>query len=480
MSSMKVKKTIQSHMFADIQDNSLFKKAESFGLAYLESAQERNVFPNEEDLDNLLIFEEHMPEASGNAHEILNLLNTFGSTATVSQVGGRYFGFVNGSVVPAGLAAKNLSIFWDQNTAMQVMSPISSKLESVVQNWLIELFGLPTHTVAGFVSGTSMANLCGLLAARYRILKNQDWDLTEKGLFGAPKIRVVTSRQAHSTVLKTISMAGLGKGNIEWVDADEQGRILVEKIPKLDANTILILQAGNVNSGAFDDFSSICKRAKEAGAWIHIDGAFGLWAGATKSLRHLTKGFEYANSYAVDGHKTLNTPYDSGIILCQDKEALVSSLHMSGGYIIMGEGRDGMYFTPEMSRRARVIELWATLKYLGKEGIDEMVYGLHTRARQFANELSSINGFKILNEVVFNQVIAQCDSDEITDSVIKEVQESRVCWVGGSVWEGKRIIRISVCSWATTEDDVVKSVVSFTKALEKIISKKLPPNDEYK
>lgn len=472
---MKEKENILDQMFSDIRDSSLFEKAESFGLEYLENSRERNVFPNREDLDKLREFDEQMPETSGNAHKILDLLNKFGSPATVSQVGGRYFGFVNGSVVPAGLAAKNLSIFWDQNTAMQVISPISSKLESIVQNWLIELFGLPSKTVAGFVSGTSMANLCGLLAARYRILKNNNWDITEKGLFDAPKIRIVTCREAHSTVLKAVSMAGLGKGNIEWVDVDRQGRILIDNIPNLDSNTILILQAGNVNSGAFDDFSTICKEAREKGAWVHIDGAFGLWAGATKRLKHLTKGFEYAHSYAVDGHKTLNTPYDSGIILCQDREALVSSLHMSGGYIVIGEERDGMYFTPEMSRRSRIIELWATLKYLGKEGIDEMVYSLHARAKQFAKELGSINGFQVLNDVVFNQVIVQCETDEITDEVINKIQKSQVCWVGGSMWEGRRIIRISVCSWATTEDDVQKSVKSFKEALEKTTEEKSCP-----
>ena len=470
------KSTLQTKMFKELSDNSLFKYAESYGLEYISSVLDRNVYPTKEAIQNLTVFEENLPDSSGNAHNILEFLNRYGSPATVAQVGGRYFGFVNGSVVPAGLAAKNLSIFWDQNTAMQIISPISSKLESVVQNWLIELFGLPTQTVAGFVSGTSMANLCGLLAARYRILKNQNWDITEKGLFSAPKIRIVTCKQAHSTVLKAISMAGLGKGNIEWVDVDEQGRILVDNIPKLDEKTILILQAGNVNSGAFDDFSIICKKARETGAWIHIDGAFGLWAGATKRLKHLTKGFEYAHSYAVDGHKTLNTPYDSGIILCQDKEALVSSLHMSGGYIIIGKERDGMYFTPEMSRRARVIELWATLKYLGKEGIDEMVYGLHSRAKQFGDELSTINGFEVLNDIVFNQVIVKCETDEITDEVINKIQKSRVCWVGGSVWQGKRVIRISVCSWATTEDDVKKSVASFKEALIKTIEEKTAPN----
>ncbi len=468
---MSDKKSVQQKMFTEISDKTLFQQAEKFGFEYLEKAFDRNVFPSEKALENLSIFEEKMPVEIGNATQILNQLNEVGSPATVSQVGGRYFGFVNGSIVPTGLAAKILSIFWDQNSAMQVISPISSKLELVVQNWLIELFGLPSKTVAGFVSGTSMANFCGLSAARYRILKNHDWDITEKGLFEAPKIRIVTGKGAHSSVLKCISMLGLGKDNIEWVEADEQGRIIADDMPELDSKTILILQAGNVNSGAFDNFEAICEPARAAGAWIHIDGAFGLWAGATEQLKNLTKGLEFAHSYAVDAHKTLNTPYDSGIVLCQDEEAMIASLHITGPYIIIGKERDGMYYTPEMSRRARIIELWATLKYLGKKGIDEMVYGLHLRAKQFAEQLSSIEGFAVCNDIVFNQVIVQCASDDLTNQVISEIQNERVCWVGGSTWKGKKVIRISVCSWATTEEDVNLSVNSFSNALNKAIGK---------
>ena len=313
-----------------------------------------------------------------------------------------------------------------------------------------------------------MANFCGLAAARYRLLKNKGWDLTEQGMFDAPKIRVVTGRQAHSTILKAISLIGLGKGNIEWVDVDEQGRIIPELIPELDDSTMLILQAGNVNSGAFDNFSKICKKAKEEGAWIHIDGAFGLWAGATERLKKLTAGFEIADSWAVDAHKTLNTPYDSGIILCNDAEALTASLHMTGGYIIVGEERDGMYFTPEMSRRSRIIELWATIKYLGKKGIDELVYRLHDRARQFAALIEKLESFKVLNEVVFNQVIVQCATDKQTEMVIREVQALRECWVGSSTWNGKKIIRVSVCSWTTTEEDIIRSVNSFNQAIDNL------------
>lgn len=461
--------TLQEKMFKELKDGTLFQKAETYGLNYLSEVLDRNVYPTSEAISNLTEFEERLPLETGDAHELIDRLNSYGAPATVAQIGGRYFGFVNGSVIPAGLAAKNLSIFWDQNSAMQVLSPMCSKLEVVVQNWLVELFGLPKKTVAGFVSGTSMANFCGLAAARYRLLKNKGWDITEQGMFDAPKLRIVTCRQAHSTILKAISLIGLGKGNIEWVDVDEQGRIIPEQIPELDDSTILILQSGNVNSGAFDDFSRICKKAKEKGAWIHVDGAFGLWAGATERLKHLTQGFEHADTWAVDGHKTLNTPYDSGIIMCNDAYALTASLHMTGGYIIKGDERDGMYYTPEMSRRSRIIELWATLRYLGKNGIDELIFGLHERAKLFAKLIVESPDFKVLNDVVFNQVIVQCKTDKQTETVIQIVQNMRECWAGGSTWMGRKVIRISVCSWTTTDTDIKRSVASFHKAI-KIIS----------
>lgn len=462
------KSSIQEQMLTEMKDENLFLTAQAYGLEYLSEAFERNVYPTAEALKDLSKFDEKLPAVSGDSYEIIKFLHQYGAPATVTTIGSRYFGFVTGSVIPASLASKNLSIFWDQVAAMQVISPLASKLESVVERWLVEILGLPQNTCAGFVSGSSMANFCGLAAARYRILKNQGWDITEKGLFDAPKIRVVTGRHAHSTVLKSISLIGLGKSNIEWVDVDDQGRIIPELIPELDERTILILQAGNVNSGAFDNFEQICKKVQEKGAWIHIDGAFGLWAQASKKLKYLTNGIEYANSWALDAHKTLNTPYDSGVILCSDREALISSLHMTGGYIVVGEGRDGMFFTPEMSRRARVIELWAALKYLGWEGIDQMVTQFHLRAVQFAREVSKIKGFTILNEVSFNQVLIKCDSDELTEKTIAQIQELRECWVGGSVWFGQKVIRVSICSWATTADDITRSLKSFAKAIKNV------------
>ncbi len=223
-----------------------------------------------------------------------------------------------------------------------------------------------------------------------------------------------------------------------------------------------------MNSGSFDNFSELCKIAKKAGSWVHIDGAFGLWAGAVDKLKYLTKGIEGANSWAVDGHKTLNTPYDCGIVLCEDEVAIRSALHMAGSYIVTSDKRDGMFYTPEMSRRARVIELWATMKYLGKKGIDEMIYEMHIRAVQFANEIKIVDGFSVLNDVVFNQVLIQCETDALTDNVLKRVQDLRECWAGSSVWNGKKVIRISVCSWATTASDITRSVNSFKQALNEI------------
>lgn len=465
---MSTKKSTQERMFSEV-GSGLFEKAQSYGLEYLLKVFDRNVFPENQALVDLEKFVEEMPTQSEDASKVIDLLHQFGSPATVATMGGRYFGFVTGSVLPASLAAKNLSLFWDQVSAMQVMSPISAKLEAIVEKWLVDLLRLPPNTVAGFVSGSSMANFCGLVAARYRILKNKGWDITEKGLFDAPRIRVVAGRHAHSTILKAVSLSGIGKSNIEWVDVDDQGRIIPELIPLLSDNTILILQAGNVNSGSFDNFKSICQKAQTQGAWVHIDGAFGLWAQASQKLKHLTDGIEFANSWTVDAHKTLNTPYDSGVILCADKEALVSSLHMTGGYIITGNERDGMLYTPEMSRRARIIEFWAALKYLGKDGLGEMIQGFHERAIQFSKGLNEIKGFHILNEVVFNQVLVGCETEEITTQTISKIQELKVCWVGGSTWLGKKVIRISVCSWATTETDVDLSVKSFEKALKMVL-----------
>lgn len=458
----------QDRLFEDLSDKSLFEQSLAHGLAYVEQALDRHLDPRAQDLLLLEHFKEALPIEGVAAKTILQQLHDYGAPNTLPMLGGRYFGFVNGSAVPAGLAAKQLATFWDQNTAMYVLSPVVSTLETVVQEWLKTIFQLPKRSVAGFVSGTSMANFTALAAARYRLLQRQNWDVNEHGLFHAPPIRVVTGKHAHSTVLKAVALLGFGKANIEWVDVDEQGRIRVDHLPELDDRTLLILQAGDVNSGAFDDFETIIEQANAANAWVHVDGAFGLWAAASPQLRHLTKGIERANSWATDGHKTLNTPYDSGIVMCEDEEALVAALHMNAGYLVLSKERDNMFYTPEMSRRARVVELWATMKNLGVRGIGELVENLHQRAVQFATHLQQIDGFCVLNEVVFNQVIVQCENDELTDQCIQAIQQERVCWVGGSTWFGKRIIRVSVCAWTCTATDIERTLASFERALEQV------------
>ncbi len=466
---------IQKKLFKELENKNIFDNANEYGKQYLKNVFSRKVFPDEKTIEKLTVFDEIFPEGFTSSKEILDLLNCYGSPATVAQFGSRYFGFVNGSMIPAGLASRLLADFWDQNAAMQITSPIISKLEEVVQSWLVHLFNLPENAVAGFVSGTSMATFSGLAAARFRILERKGWNVNKKGLFRAPQVRLVLGKQAHSTVLKAISLLGFGTDCIEWVNTDTQGRIIPEELPELDENTILILQAGNVNTGSFDNFEYICQKAENSNAWIHIDGAFGLWAAASEKLSYLVKGMELADSWSVDGHKTLNTPYDNGIILCRDEEALISALHMSGSYIISGKKRDGMKYTPEMSRRSRVVELWATLKSLGRTGVDEMVFTMHMLAKQFAEGLQK-EGFTILNEICFNQVLIRYKDSKQTEKLLKKVQELNVLWCGSSEWEGEKAIRISICSWTTTPDDIKMSLESFVKAKRLVdIELQIPP-----
>lgn len=425
-------------------------------FSYLDEVNERKVFPIEEALDALSQFDEKLSDNPVGTQEIIDQLDRYGSPATVAQTGGRYFGFVNGGILPAALSARWLSDVWDQNAVLQVISPIASKLEEVCEKWLIDLFHLPGSTAVGFVSGSSIATLCGLMAGRNHLLKQLGYDVNKKGLFHAPEIQVVLSEEAHSTVFKALGMIGLGGERVTKVPSDNEGRLIVSELPPIDERTLLILQAGNVNTGSFENFSEICTLAHRNGAWVHVDGAFGLWAAASDKLNHLIRGIWLADSWSADGHKTLNTPYDNGLILCKSPSALTEALHMIGSYIIYSEQRDGMLYTPEMSRRARAVELWAALKSLGSRGVAELVEELHDKARYFAYLLSK-GGLEIVNEVVFNQVLVHYNHDLDTNALIEKVQQSGVCWVGGASWKGKRVMRVSVSSYKTTYEDIERS-----------------------
>jgi glutamate/tyrosine decarboxylase-like PLP-dependent enzyme len=456
---------IRKRMFNEMEQKFLFDEARNAAYRYADQAPDRSIFPDREALSNLSEFDEELPSKPGNAMQVLQQLDEYGSPATVAQIGGRYFGLVNGGVLPVTLAVRWLTDFWDQNTPLYLSSPVASRLEVVTEKWLRELFYLPDSCVAGYVSGSSTSILCGLAAARQHHFDRLDWDFNRQGFRGAPALRVIASRQAHATVSKAIALLGFGTDNVEWIEADDQGRIETGQVPQLDESSILLLQAGNVNSGAFDDFKTLCSRAKKAGAWVHIDGAFGLWAAASRKLEHLTRGIELADSWSFDGHKTLNTPYDSGVIMCRHRDSLVRALHAAGAYIVYSEHRDGMLHTPEMSRRGRIFELWAALKYLGKSGIDDLVLGLHLRARQFAEELQQ-QDFEILNEVVFNQLLVRCENEAITTATITHIQDAGECWVGATQWQQRTVIRVSVCSWATTAEDITRSVQAFADARE--------------
>ncbi len=455
-------KTLQKQMKQELDSKELFDQARSYAFQYIDEIETMDVFPSENNLEKLTHFDEELQDESMPAKKVIDQLYVYGSPNTIAQTGGRYFGFVNGGAVPVSLGVKWLSDIWDQCGGLYLTSPINAKLETVCEHWLKDVFKLPKETVAGFVSGTSMANLCGLAAARYQLLKNMGWDVNENGLNGAPKLRIIAHDQAHASVKKTLAMLGFGKNSIEWVPSDDQGRIVFEKLPTLDQTCLVLLQAGNANTGAFDNFDQVCDKANQVGAWVHIDGAFGLWAAAASELAFLTKGIEKASSWAVDGHKTLNTPYDSGVIMCRYPDALVSALQATGEYILYSKERDPLLYTPELSKRSRAIELWATMKYLGKNGIDEMITTFHKRAKQLEKGLSEI-GFEIINEVVFNQVLVAGKDDENTKAVIAYIQKSGESWLGGSTWQGKAVIRISICSWRTSEDDIKRTIALFKK-----------------
>lgn len=451
------------------EDRSLFEQAKEYALQYMDSVADRRVFPPEEAVAALQAFRQALPEAPTDPHTILQQLHEVGSPATVAQTGGRYFGFVNGGIIPAALAARWLSDTWDQNAAMYVISPTASVLEEVSEGWLVDLLGLPAGTAAGFVSGTSTATLCGLTAGRDFLLRRQGWDVNGQGLFGAPEVRVVLGAEAHSTVFKALSILGLGKDRLIKVPTDDQGRMRADALPELDDKTLLILQAGNVNSGAFDPFAEICAKARAANAWVHIDGAFGLWAALSPKLHHLTKGIEMADSWSADAHKTLNAPYDNGIVFCRDRSALSQALHMTGSYIVYSENRDGMLYTAEMSRRARGVEVWASLLALGRTGAAEMVEDLCAKARYFAERLAEA-GFFIRNEVGYNQVLVSCGDPAVTKATMERIQQSGECWCGPGQWKGEPLIRVSVCSYRTTREDIDRCVRAFSQARTEVLA----------
>jgi glutamate/tyrosine decarboxylase-like PLP-dependent enzyme len=436
--------------------------AASKARQYVATVDQRKIAPTEEAIAGLTRFHEPFPETSCDPSKVISMLDKFGSPATVATTGGRYFGYVIGGALPASLGANWLAATWDQNVALRVMSPISAELEEVVLGWICEAVGLPKDCPGGLVTCATMANFTALAAARGALLSKAGWNVEEDGMFGAPPIEVVVGEEVHASILKALSMSGFGKKRVTVVPADAQGRMRADKLPKLSSSSIVCIQAGNVNTGAFDPAEEVCARAHEQGAWVHVDGAFGLWAGVSEKYRNLMRGFELADSWGTDAHKWPNVNYDSGVVFVKDGIALRTAMGMSAAYLQPGSRREPTHHAPESSRRGRGIELWAALKSLGRNGLADLIERTCNYAQVFASGLREA-GFAILNDVVLNQVLVSFGSPETTQEVIRRIQLDGTCWCSGTVWQGKTAMRISVSSWITTEDDVQASLGAMTR-----------------
>ncbi|MBM2840244.1 MAG: Pyridoxal-dependent decarboxylase [Bacteroidetes bacterium] len=441
----------------------ILEEASKRAIRYLDDIAERRVGPTAEAVKGLRAFDEPMPAIPTSGEETLRKLDEVGSPATIGIAGRRFFGFVIGGSLPITVAANWLASAWDQNTGLYRIAPVTSYLEEVSLRWLIDLFGLPAGSGGGFVTGATVANFTGLAAARNAVLRKAGWNVEADGLFGAPPITIMISGEAHPTLIKSLGMLGLGRNRVIRVPTDSQGRMRAEQLPRVSPPAIVCVQVGNVNTGAIDPIKRIIAQAHSDGAWVHIDGAFGLWAAASPRMAHLVDGVAEADSWATDAHKWLNVPYDCGLAFVRDPHSLKAAMSITAEYLpTETDRRNPSDFTPELSRRARGVEVWAALRTLGKQGVAEMIERTCRHARRFADGLRAA-GFQVLNDVVLNQVLVSFGDAAITNRVIEGIQEDGTCWCGGTVWQGQTAMRISVSSWATTDEDVERSLEAMVR-----------------
>ncbi len=441
------------------RDTGILAEAAQRAATYVQQISGRRVFPSAEAMRALEQLNGALPDEPESVRRILELLDGVAAPATVAAGGGRYFGYVNGGTVPAALVADWMASAWGQNVALRIMSPAAVSLEDTALRWVTQLLGLPESCGGALVTGATMANFAGLAAARHELLARAGWDVENDGLFGAPPLTVVVGEEVHVSLTKALGMVGLGRQRVRRVPVDSQGAIRIESLPEMDNRTIVCIQAGNVNSGAFDPAGEICRRAHDAGAWVHVDGAFGIWAAASPRYRHLTAGFEEADSWSTDAHKWPNAGYDCGIALVRDPWPLRAAMSIASSYFTPGELREPAHYGPEMSRRARGVTLWAALRSLGRNGLAELIDRTCGHARMFAGCLRGL-GYDVLNDVVINQVMVSFGSPEVTRRVIERLQLDGTCWCGVTEWHGRTAMRISVSSWATTSEDVQAAVAA--------------------
>jgi glutamate/tyrosine decarboxylase-like PLP-dependent enzyme len=447
------------HNSGDVRD--LLLDAATRAAGYLEAIDERTVVPDPAAVVRLDELDRPLPQEPSDPSVPLVELDSH-AAAIMAMSGGRFFGFVIGGTLPAALAANWLAAAWDQNSALVAVTPLTANVEAVALRWLVDLLGLPMGTGAGFVTGGTMANFSCLVAARHAVLENVGWHVEADGLFGAPPVSVVVGDEAHPTLFKSLGLAGFGRSRVVRVPVDDQGRMRADALPELTGPAIVCLQAGNVNTGAFDPAEAIIPRAKAAGAWVHVDGAFGLWAAASPQHARLLAGYADADSWATDAHKYLNTPYDSGLAFVRDPQTLRAAMAISAAYLPASASRDPSDYTPELSRRARGVDVWAALRSLGRAGVAELVERTCQHAQRFAQGLHEA-GYRVLNEVVLNQVLVEFGDAATTQRVITGIQQDGTCWVGGTVWQGHTAMRISVSSWRTTDADVERSLAAMIR-----------------
>ena len=434
---------------------------------FLESLPERRVSPARDADELVTALGGGLPRKGLPASEILARLDEIGGQGVVASAGPRYFGFVTGGALPASLAASWLAAAWDQNAFSEVSSPAGAALERVAMGWVLEALDLPLDAGAAFVTGATMANFTALAAARRAVLLAHGHDVDRHGLRGAPTITVVAGEQAHATLFKALGMLGLGRERVVRVPVDSEGRMRADSLPRLRGPAIVCTQAGNVNTGAFDPVGAVCDAVRTGDVWVHVDGAFGLWARASSRLGKLAAGVEHADSWATDAHKWLNVPYDSGLAIVGDPGTLGGAMSVQADYLPDRTRRDPYEFTPETSRRMRGVEIWAAIASLGRDGIAELVERNCRQARRFAAALRE-SGCEILNDVVLNQVLVAFGDDAATAEVIRGVQRDGTCWCGGTSWNGRAAMRISVSSWATTDEDVERSIEAILRVADHI------------
>lgn len=440
--------------------------AHRLAVEWLESLPERRV-PPQASAEEIAVGLGELPDGPRPAAEVIELLAAAAEPGLTAMPSGRWFGMVIGGTLPVALAADWLTSAWDQNSALRALTPATIAIEDVADRWLLDLLGLPSDCGVGIVTGATMSNFTCLATARDSVLRRVGWDVKERGLVGCPGVRVLVGGERHDSIDQVLRFLGLGRA--EAVPADDQGRILVPALTEALARdtgvpTVVVLQAGNVHSGAFDDFARAIPVAHAAGAWVHVDGAFGLFAAASPALGRLVNGYTAADSWATDAHKTLNVPYDCGIAIVRDDSALRASMGMHGDYLIQDAAGEPFDRVPEMSRRARATTVWAALAGLGRTGVAALVERFCRHAKMFADGIAEIPGATVLNEVVFTQVCASFGSDERTQEVVRRMLADGTAWTSGSRWHDRAVLRVALCNWSTTDADVEASLAALRRA----------------